>query len=213
MMGAVAALAVLAAIPVPAYAATTEATTATKATKIPKNFLIHEKEARANLNAEFPWFVSEATAEPLDLNPCGTEKGVGRTGRSAARTLTHAEPDGSVVEQLVVYGSEARAKQAFAAVRKAVKDCRVHPAGGGLSEVYTATPLKLGAEALKVSYQNYKGSSAKAGGGRAVIVRRGRAVAVYRAYASFFTKADVYPRNLVDAKKMTVKLCAYDSSC
>ncbi|WP_283134031.1 hypothetical protein [Rhizohabitans arisaemae] len=182
-------------------------------THIPRGFLLHDADARKNANPEFPWMVSNRRQDPLSVNPCETKLGPGYSGRTAVRTLTQPQPDGSISEELLVYRNEAWARRAVSQIRADLARCPRLKVPDGVDQVYRARTLRLGDHGMAIHVQSHRGAKAVDGGTHIVLVQRGNAIALYSATAPFFTPTDDDSRNLPKAKRMAKKLCFYDGGC
>lgn len=184
--------------------------------RIPRNFLLHEPQARKPVRypGEETWTISDRLGANLGINPCGLRRPVDR-GRVAMRTVDYRAPEYHSGEQLVIYRSTAAARGALAGLLAQVERCARVKSENTVTRTW-ADPVRAGDRAVRITLQGYdaKGVRPVVGGQRAVVVREGRAVAIYvlageygRVRASDFTK------QLKDARKMAVKVCALRGVC
>ncbi|SEM07585.1 hypothetical protein [Nonomuraea pusilla] len=187
------------------------------ATKIPTGFLTYEN-ASARSAVEFGetrWKVSDARTAQLLVNPCGARK-TADAGRVAARTVTSSgDNDAGNDEQLVLYRSEALARQAMKGIRDALATCK--GASDAARTVRRGQAASIGDEALRVIVQSTL-AEGPGGGERSVVARRGSALIIYRVHTTYdpaktgFRRAD-FKRQEKDAKALAGKVCGLPGVC
>jgi hypothetical protein len=177
------------------------------ATGIPKGFLLTEARATGPQSAddrnEMWWKVSDRTAQPLEVNPCGSK--TYSDGRTAMRTISlKTSAPSSSSEQLVLYRSAAGAEAALNRLRADARRCTKHKDGYR----YSVKPLRIGDDAAWVKYS--KGSGNKELFGRfAAVARHGKALIIYTMDgANYHTGSLTGP-----AKTMAAKVCKIPHVC
>ncbi|GAA3131511.1 hypothetical protein GCM10010466_22660 [Planomonospora alba] len=183
--------------------------------RLPRNFLLYEAQARKPVRypEEEEWTISDRRRD-LGLRPCGPGRPVD-AGRVGTRTVTYSAPEFYKAEQVTVYRSERAARAAVADVLKRVGRCRDDTSDQVVFKGWTER-VEAGDQAARVVIQSYdRGSGRPAiGGQRAVVVRKGRAVAIYvRAGEYGQVRRTDFSRQLKDARKMAAKVCSLPGVC
>ncbi|GII05098.1 hypothetical protein [Planobispora takensis] len=182
--------------------------------KLPRDFLLYEAQARKPVKypEEEEWTISNRRTENFTLNPCGLRSSVG-SGRVSARTITYSAPEFHKSEQLVVFRSAGAAHKAFAGLLAQVAKCdRIDTLPVFKVKAHA---LDAGDEAARVSAQAYGPDGAPAiGGQRTVVVRKGRALAIYvRAGEYSKVRTSDFRVQAKDARKMAAKVCTLRGVC
>ncbi|MBB2912250.1 hypothetical protein FHS43_003530 [Streptosporangium becharense] len=194
------------------------AETGQAAGQFPKDFLLYESEARKPVDdpTEEKWTISNKLGKNPGFSPCDLSKHM-RGGQVSARTVGFNAPLFYRGEQLVVYRSESAARSAFAGLLKQARKCAKFTSHSVPFKT-TTQPVKAGDQAVRVAIQG--GDHPSTGkpslqGQRAVVMRKGRAVAVYLLSGDSAEK--VYDRDfteqLRDARKMAGKVCSLPGVC
>jgi hypothetical protein len=183
---------------------------------IPKNFLLHE--ARARKPVRYPdeeeWTISDRLGGNLEINPCGLRRPADRD-RTAMRTVTYQAPEHHSGEQLVIYRSASAARKALTGLLGQVRRCARVKSEGSVTRTW-AEPVRAGDQAVKIAVQGYdaKGARPAIGGQRAVVVREGRAVAIYLVAGEYGkVRGSDFTRQLKDARRMAAKICSLPGVC
>ncbi|MFI6506300.1 hypothetical protein ACIBCT_01725 [Streptosporangium sp. NPDC050855] len=183
--------------------------------KLPRNFLLHESQARKPVKhpGEEKWTISDRH-ERLNLSPCDVGRSTDR-GRVSTRTVTYTALEVYQAEQVVIYRSERAARTALADLRRRIGGCEVDQGDQVIAKGRTKK-IKVGDQAVRVIVQNYdrRDAGPAIGGQRGVIVRKGRALVSYtqaREYSG--VHASDFRRQLKDARKMAVKVCSLPGVC
>ncbi|MER5648361.1 hypothetical protein [Streptosporangium sp. NPDC002524] len=192
------------------------AETGETAAGIPRNFLLHEPQARKPVKypGEETWTISDRLGANLGINPCGLRRPADR-GRVAMRTVDYRAPEHHSGEQLVVYRSTAAARGAMAGLLGQVERCARVKYENTVTRTW-ADPVRAGDHAVRITLQGYdaKGVRPVVGGQRAVVVREGRAVAIYVLAGEYGrVRASDFTRQLKDARKMAAKICSLRGVC
>ncbi|WP_336214285.1 hypothetical protein [Nonomuraea sp. LPB2021202275-12-8] len=170
---------------------------------IPNGFMLYEKAAaKKDDNPEHSWRVSAKKSAALVVNPC-QKRGLGQSGRKAAKTLVYtAVPDYSKSEQVILYSSRSAAKKALRDLHKAARVC-------GTSDYrYSSRAVRLGDEALAVTGQAYQARRPAIGGERGLVTRRGNALLVYTVAGEWGKPATAdFKQQTKDSKRMLDKIC------
>ncbi|MEU4533426.1 hypothetical protein AB0G15_01050 [Streptosporangium sp. NPDC023825] len=183
---------------------------------IPRNFLLHEPQARKPVRypGEEKWTISDRLGANLEVNPCGLRRPADR-GRVAMRTVDYQAPEHHSGEQLVIYRSTAAARGALAGLLKQVERCARVKSEGTVTRTW-AEPVRAGDRAVRITLQGYdaKGVHPVIGGQRAVVVREGRALAIYLLAGEYGkVRGSDFTRQLKDARKMAAKACSLRGVC
>ncbi|MEU8382510.1 hypothetical protein [Streptosporangium sp. NPDC048865] len=186
------------------------------AARIPKNFLLHEPQARRPVRhpGEEEWTISDRPGGHLGVNPCGLRRPADRD-RAAMRTVDYRAPEHHSGEQLVIYRSTAAAHGAVAGLLGQVGRCARVTSEGTVTKTWAA-PVRIGDHAVRITVQSYdaEGVSPAIGGQRAVVVRKGRAVAIYSLAGEYGrVRASDFTRQLKDAGRMAAKVCSLRGVC
>ncbi|MFI9555781.1 hypothetical protein [Nonomuraea endophytica] len=166
---------------------------------IPKNFLLYEKQARADAGGEHWILVEGGTNEDVWNAQC---RPASLKGWSARRDLTYDTEIGGGEktnairgEQVFVFSKASKARAMMAGMRKLMKGCAQ----------ITASAPRIGDEAvggvLKVKAKIPQTQ-------KFVAVRRGAAVALYWDLANAARPLRSMARHERDARRMAGKLCA-----
>ncbi|GAA3127025.1 hypothetical protein [Streptosporangium carneum] len=184
---------------------TPPALAATSAGALPKGFLLYEKAAE-NRNAAPGWSVSQSKDAKFAVNPC-QKASLAVAGRTAARTVSHIAVSDQRWEQVILYSTAKAARQALAAVRKALPVCPPFRTSQTAYK-YSGAAVALGDEGLAVTGQLYQAGKAAVGGERAIVARRGNALVVYSRAAEWGApdRGD-FARQTKDARRMLAKIC------
>ncbi|SDH92928.1 hypothetical protein SAMN05421505_12710 [Sinosporangium album] len=179
---------------------------ASTASVIPKGFLLYENKAvtQGKKDPEHQWTISNRLTAVLGVNPCNRRPG--KHDRAVARTISYVGvPDFQRVEQVIVYADSAAAATALKEVRTALSKCRSVDKG---AYRFSSAPVKVGDEAVRVTGQAYQGGKVQIHGERAVVARRGNAVAVYSESGEWGPpRRSDFKSVLKDAKTMMGKIC------
>ncbi|WP_329091786.1 MULTISPECIES: hypothetical protein [unclassified Streptosporangium] len=184
--------------------------------RIPKNFLLHEPQARKPVRypEEEKWTISQRLGGNLEINPCDLRRPADRD-RVAMRTVVYQAPEHRSGEQLVIYRSTAAARRALAGLLGQVERCARVKYEGTVFRSW-AEPVRAGDRAVRIAGQSYdaKGARPAIGGHRAVVVREGRAVAIYLLAGEYGRVRDSdFTRQLKNARRMAVKICSLPGVC
>ncbi|GAA3412782.1 hypothetical protein [Streptosporangium vulgare] len=183
---------------------------------IPRNFLLHEPQARRPVRypGEEEWAISDRLGANLEVNPCDLRRPADRD-RVAARTVVYRAPEHHSGEQLVIYRSTAAARRALAGLLGQVERCARVKSEGTVTKTW-ADPVHIGDRAVRITVQGYdaRGVRPVIGGQRAVVVREGRAVAIYLLAGEYGkVRGSDFTRPLKDARKMAAKVCSLRGVC
>ncbi|WP_436760756.1 hypothetical protein [Streptosporangium sp. V21-05] len=191
-------------------------TAGTTAAGIPRNFLLHEPQAREPVRypEEEKWTIGDRLGTNLEINPCDLRRPADRD-RVAVRTVTYQAPEHHSGEQLVIYRSTAAARKAMAGLLGQVERCARVKYENTVTKTW-ADPVRIGDRAVRITLQGYdaKGVRPVVGGQRAVVVREGRAVAIYLLAGEYGkVRGSDFTRQLKDARKMAAKVCSLRGVC
>lgn len=183
---------------------------------IPRNFLLHEPQARKPVRYpdEEKWTISDRRGGNLEINPCDLRRPADRD-RTAMRTVTYRAPEHHSGEQLVIYSSTAAARRAMTGLLRQVGRCARIESEGTVTRAW-AEPVRAGDRAVRITVQSYDatGVNPAIGGQRAVVVREGRAVAVYLLAGEYGrVRVSDFTRQLKDARRMAAKVCSLPGVC
>ncbi|WP_433375344.1 hypothetical protein [Streptosporangium sp. CA-115845] len=189
---------------------------------IPRGFLLYESQARKPVkHADEWWTISDKLGESLAPQPCDLTRAADRD-RVTMRSVYYQSPWAGSGEQLVIYRSTAAARRALAGIRGHVERCARFATKSQPIVVSRARakPVRIGDEAMQIVNwrQIYDGRTPRPGSGhssRTVVVRKGRAVAVYNVTnmgAEAAHGAGFIPL-LKDARRMAAKICSLRGVC
>lgn len=183
---------------------------------IPRNFLLHEPQARKPVRypEEEKWTISDRLGGNLEINPCDLRRPADRD-RVSMRTVVYRAPEHHSGEQLVIYRSTAAARRALAGLLGQVERCGRVKYENTVTRTW-AEPVRAGDRAVRITLQGYdaKGVRPVIGGQRAVVVREGRAVAIYLLTGEYGkVRGSDFTRPLKDARKMAAKVCSLRGVC
>ncbi|NJP93112.1 sensor domain-containing protein [Nonomuraea sp. FMUSA5-5] len=183
-----------------------EAAAAPSAASLPKGFLLYEAKAAGPAKSWEKWTVSNRLSRRLEVNPC--ERNPGANDRVTARTITYVAEADHLSEQVVIYRSKTAARQAFNDVRADLKRCAT---GGTKPYTYTYRWKKtlIGDEALRIGGFFFEGRA------RYVIVRKGKALAIYAEGGNVTKslKSSHFRAVVKDARTMAGKVCGLPGVC
>ncbi|MER6172414.1 hypothetical protein [Streptosporangium sp. NPDC001681] len=185
--------------------------------KIPRDFLLHEPEARRPVrypDAE-EWKISNRPTKNLGFNPCDLSRPVDG-GRVATRTVDYHAPEFHRGEQLVIYRSTGAARGAMAGLLAQVDRCKRVKSGSVVFKASARPVVGIGDQAARMSVQGYDRSGRPVvGGRRAVVVREGRALAIYIHGGEYHSEVSdaQFTEQLRDARKMAAKVCSLPGVC
>ncbi|GAA2910069.1 hypothetical protein GCM10010517_76540 [Streptosporangium fragile] len=184
--------------------------------QFPRNFLLYESQARKPVDdpTEEKWTISNKLSKNLGFFPCNLSKNTG-SGRASARTVEFTAPLFYRGEQLVVYRSAGAARDAMAGLLAQAGSCKRVKSGPA---VFTASakPVSAGDQAVRVAIQGYDPKSGRPtiDGQRAVVVRKGRALAFYLLSGDYGKVRDSdFAEPLRDARKMAARVCSLPGVC
>ncbi|GAA2910078.1 hypothetical protein GCM10010517_76550 [Streptosporangium fragile] len=183
--------------------------------QIPKNFLLYESEARKPVNPSSgeKWTISNKLGATLAFNPCLLNR-PSDSGRVSTRTIDYQFSEVHRAEQLVLYRSAGAARSAMADLLAQVNRCKTDRSGSLVFKA-SAQAVGIGDQAARLTIQAYdKKGRPTVGGQRAVVVRKGSALAIYLHGAEYHSvKSDHFSEQLGDARRMAGKVCSLPGVC
>ncbi|MBB2912249.1 hypothetical protein FHS43_003529 [Streptosporangium becharense] len=183
--------------------------------QIPRGFLLYEAEARKPVDPSLgeKWTISNKLSSNLAFNPC-TLNSPSDGGRVSARTIEYSFSEVHRAEQLVLYRTAGAARSAMSGLLAQVNRCKVDKSGSLVFKA-SAQAVGIGDQAARLTIQAYdKNGRPVVGGQRAVVVRKGRALALYLHGAEYHSvKSDHFSEQLVDARRMAGKVCSLPGVC